>query len=54
MAPPAYTGADWRLCVFTFGASLAAGFFATPLLSALESELGLDTLEMGSDAYPPG
>jgi translocation and assembly module TamB len=28
------------------GATLAAGFFATPLLSALENELGLDTLEI--------
>jgi translocation and assembly module TamB len=28
------------------GATLAAGFFATPLLAALENELGLDTLEI--------
>ncbi|PYR28597.1 MAG: hypothetical protein DMF92_13785 [Acidobacteria bacterium] len=28
------------------GATLAAGFFAAPLLSALESELGLDTLDI--------
>jgi predicted permease len=36
MAPPAYTGTDWRLFVFTFGASLATGLL-TGLLPALKA-----------------
>jgi predicted permease len=35
-APPAYTGTDWRLFVFTFGASLATGLL-TGLLPALKA-----------------
>jgi predicted permease len=40
-APPAYTGTDWRLFVFTFGVSLATGLL-TGLLPALKAtRLGL-------------
>ncbi len=35
-APPAYTGTDWRLFVFTFGASLVTGLL-TGLLPALKA-----------------
>ena len=58
MPPPAYTGTDWRLFVFTFGASLATGLL-TGLLPALKatrlnilSQLNEGTRTMAGTRHP--